>query len=84
MPKQCRNSWQSGCRCRECHIGLAEYNPALLATTTLHVVTMPTKPEPHDPNKCDRMVCPEPVCIARNANTPPQGSGNADPFRRAA
>lgn len=83
--KQCRNTWASGCRCRECHIGLAEYNLApLRPNATLHVVTMPRKPAPHDPDACTLMICPEQKCIARNARRVGQGSGNADPFRRAA
>lgn len=43
----------------------------------------PPKPNEHDADDCSDMICTEPVCIARNVSTAPQGAGHANPFRKA-
>lgn len=50
----------------------------------LRVVTMPTRPDPHDPASCTLMVCSDQACITANARRRAQGSGRSDPFSRAA
>lgn len=52
--------------------------------TVLRIVTMPQDKPWHDPAACTLMVCDHPACIGLNARRVGQGSGNADPFRRAA
>lgn len=85
--RTCPNSYASGCRCRECDIGLAAHvtDPAIRAallreqarphrTVTLRVLTMPPDRDPH----CDgTMTCACETCYRERTTRPALGAGRA-------
>jgi hypothetical protein len=83
----------SGCKCPDCHEGLAAYARdadayeaalAKLRPVTLHVVTTGTATSSAETDCAGTMTCTCRQCSTERQRIKPQGHGNANPFRRAA